>query len=217
MSRSPLKILVVLVWLTLVPVCGFGQSSAPSPDEIRATVNDNLDAAISLYREFLTLPNDAVTTADIEPLLVWMEQAFGERGFATQRLETAGSPALFAQRQRAGAQRTILIYLQADGQPVDRSAWDQDDPYLPVLKAQNGDGDWESIPWASLQSEMLDEAAARAAVERLKLQGVESVAISTLFSFVNPAHELRLSGCGFFARMGGHTKPSHRSIAALIH
>ena len=150
MFRSQLKILIVLIGLTLAPVCGFGQSRAPSPDEIRATVNDNVDAAISLYREFLTLPNDAVITADIEPLLVWMEQAFGERGFATQRLKTAGSPALFAERQRAGAERTILIYLQADGQPVDRSAWDQDDPYRPVLKAQNDDGAWESIPWESL-------------------------------------------------------------------
>jgi N-methylhydantoinase A len=39
----------------------------------------------------------------------------------------------------------------------------------------------------------LDEAAARAAIRRLAIQGVESVAISTLFSFVNPAHELRLA------------------------
>jgi N-methylhydantoinase A len=39
----------------------------------------------------------------------------------------------------------------------------------------------------------LDEAAARRAIERLARQGVESVAISTLFSFVNPVHELRLA------------------------
>jgi N-methylhydantoinase A len=39
----------------------------------------------------------------------------------------------------------------------------------------------------------LDEAAARTAIERLGRQSVESVAISTLFSFVNPAHEQRLA------------------------
>ncbi len=39
----------------------------------------------------------------------------------------------------------------------------------------------------------LDEVAARAAIRRLKLQGVDSVAIVTLFSFVNPVHELRLA------------------------
>lgn len=40
----------------------------------------------------------------------------------------------------------------------------------------------------------LDEAAARAAIDRLERQGVESVAISLLFSFVNPEHEERLAG-----------------------
>jgi N-methylhydantoinase A len=39
----------------------------------------------------------------------------------------------------------------------------------------------------------LDEAAARRAIERLGRQGVESVAISLIFSFVNPVHERRLA------------------------
>jgi N-methylhydantoinase A len=41
--------------------------------------------------------------------------------------------------------------------------------------------------------EALDEEAARQAIRRLARQQVESVAICTLFSFVNPAHELRLA------------------------
>ena len=40
----------------------------------------------------------------------------------------------------------------------------------------------------------LDEDAARRAIRRLEKQGVESVAICTLFSFTNPAHELRQIG-----------------------
>jgi N-methylhydantoinase A len=39
----------------------------------------------------------------------------------------------------------------------------------------------------------LDEPEALEAIRRLKKQGVESVAISLLFSFVNPAHERRLA------------------------
>ncbi len=39
----------------------------------------------------------------------------------------------------------------------------------------------------------LDEAAARAAIRRLGRQSVESVAISLIFSFVNPEHEERLA------------------------
>ncbi|MBW2448464.1 MAG: hydantoinase/oxoprolinase family protein [Deltaproteobacteria bacterium] len=41
--------------------------------------------------------------------------------------------------------------------------------------------------------EELDEEAARVAIRRLKLQNVESVAISLLFSFANPVHERRLA------------------------
>jgi N-methylhydantoinase A len=39
----------------------------------------------------------------------------------------------------------------------------------------------------------LDEESARTAIRRLKLQDVSSVAIATLFSYVNPAHEERLA------------------------
>ena len=39
----------------------------------------------------------------------------------------------------------------------------------------------------------LDEDAARRAIARLARQGVESVAVSLIFSFVNPAHEQRLA------------------------
>ena len=39
----------------------------------------------------------------------------------------------------------------------------------------------------------LNEEAARRAIRRLALQGVESVAISTLFSFLNPEHERQLA------------------------
>ncbi len=41
--------------------------------------------------------------------------------------------------------------------------------------------------------EPLDEASARAAVAYLKEQGVESIAVSLLFSFMNPAHERRIA------------------------
>jgi len=40
----------------------------------------------------------------------------------------------------------------------------------------------------------LDEEAVRACCRRLKRQNVESVAISLIFSFVNPAHERRVAG-----------------------
>lgn len=121
-----------------------------STEELRGAVDANIGGALALYREFLSLPNDALQPDDIEALVAWMEGAFGELGFSTQRLPTAGNPALFAERRHDPASKTVLVYLQADGQPVDPSAWAQPDPFVPVLKARDGEGDWQTIPWTSL-------------------------------------------------------------------
>jgi acetylornithine deacetylase/succinyl-diaminopimelate desuccinylase-like protein len=134
----------------LLPCLALAQAQAPSPETIRSSVHENRDDAIALYREFLALPNDAVYREDIEKLVVWMENAFGERGFETRRIATAGSPSLLAQRLVPGADKTVLVYLQADGQPVDPSAWQQPDPYIAVLKERDDLGQWQPIPWDSL-------------------------------------------------------------------
>jgi len=126
------------------------EAGPPDRDEIRAIVNANVASALDLYRKFLALPNDAQHPDDIEALTVWMEAAFARIGFETRRIPTAGSAALFAERGSRSATRTVLVYLQADGQPVDPAAWDQADPFVAVLKERDADGNWHGIPWASL-------------------------------------------------------------------
>ena len=123
----------------------------PATDDLRRAVQDDIHGAVTLYREFLAQPNDALNPDDIDALVTWMESAFGERGFRTQRLPTNGNPALFAERRQDAASPTVLVYLQADGQPVDPSAWAQADPFVPVLKARNERGDWQEIPWDTLE------------------------------------------------------------------
>lgn len=56
----------------------------------------------------------------------------------------------------------------------------------------------------------LDEAAARRAIARLGRQGVESVAICTLFSFVNPLHEERIGELVAELLPDAHRSLSHR-------
>ena len=133
---------------SLLPL--FTAAQAPSGDEIRAAVDAHRDEAVALYREFLALPNDAVYPEDIERLVAWMERAFEARGFESRRIATAGSPSLLAQRLVPGAQKTVLVYLQADGQPVDPAAWNQPNPYVAVLKEKDELGQWQPIPWESL-------------------------------------------------------------------
>jgi acetylornithine deacetylase/succinyl-diaminopimelate desuccinylase-like protein len=105
------------------------------------------------------MPNDAHFPEDIAILTTWVERAFGVRGFETARMETPGADLLLAgRRAHAGPSGTgtpeglptVLFYLQADGQPVDRSRWFQEDPYEPVLKARAADGEWQEVPWSTL-------------------------------------------------------------------
>ena len=119
-------------------------------EQLRAMVDARALEAITLYREFLAIPNDAGYPEQIPPLNAWVRSAFESRGFATRLLPTAGSPSVFAEKRSPGARRTVLVYLQADGQPVDRSAWAQPDPYNAVLKEQDESGDWRIIDWSRL-------------------------------------------------------------------
>ena len=58
----------------------------------------------------------------------------------------------------------------------------------------------------------LDEAAVREACRKLRLQGVESVAISLLFSFVNPAHEKRVKAIVAREMQNAHISTGHEVL-----
>lgn len=66
-------------------------------------------------------------------------------------------------------------------------------PPPPIVPRRRRLGVPERIRFDGSVHTPLDEDAARKAIERLRKQGVESVAICTLFSFTNPEHELRLA------------------------
>lgn len=66
-------------------------------------------------------------------------------------------------------------------------------PPAPIIPRRRRLGVPERLRFDGSVHTPLDEDAARTAIHRLAQQGVESVAICTLFSFVNPAHELRLA------------------------
>ncbi|NHF60925.1 M20/M25/M40 family metallo-hydrolase [Flavobacteriaceae bacterium TP-CH-4] len=103
--------------------------------------------SLPLLRELLSIPNDAFYPDDIERNIVWCEKAFENRGFDTRRLRTPTVPLLLAQRSHPKAKKTVLIYLQLDGQPVDSTRWFQKSAYEPVLKKPDGTGEWEQIVW----------------------------------------------------------------------
>ena len=125
-------------------------SQDPSEEEF---VNYSI-SSIDAFKNCLSLPNDAHHPDDIEKNIKWSELNFAAREFTTQRLETETVPLLLASKQSTNRKaKTVLIYLQMDGQPVDPNHWFQENPYKAVLKKQGDEGGWDEIEWNQLFGE----------------------------------------------------------------
>ena len=125
----------------------------PGSEELKRITEKHHKASFQLFYELLSIPNDAHYSDHIEQNVAWMTDAFSKRSFTTTVLDTGGPPLLLAERIIDEEKKTVLIYLQIDGQPVDSSAWFQESPYDPVLKEQIG-GEWRTIPWNRLHGEI---------------------------------------------------------------
>ena len=105
--------------------------------------------SIDEFREFLSIPNDANYKDEMEPLINWGIEKFKYFDFEVKRLETDGLPLLLASKIVSEESKTLLIYLQFDGQPVDNSKWNQEDPYKAELKTLRN-GKYEKTDWRIL-------------------------------------------------------------------
>jgi len=116
-----------------------------------ATVLRFAKASLPQLKELLSIPNDAHDHDDIELNVKWCETHFNKRGFVTSRLETETVPLLLAERKAENKNaKTVLVYLQLDGQPVDPAFWFQEDPYDAVVKERAEGGGWDEVPWTNL-------------------------------------------------------------------
>ncbi len=140
-----MKSLTFLFLLCVAPILLLAQM----PDQ-QTFLNYTL-ASIPEFRECLSLSNDAHFPADIEKNVQWCETKFAQRGFTSQRLDTETVPLLLVSKtSKKKNAKTVLVYLQMDGQPVDSTHWFQANPYTAVLKAEGKEGGWEAIDWSKM-------------------------------------------------------------------
>lgn len=139
-----------LLFLVIISSAGIAQKA---PDISAAAMKHGVQSFREFY-ELLSLPNDAHFPADIEKNVQWCEQAFAKRGFTTKRLETPTIPLLLAERKVKAAKKTVLIYVQIDGQPVNAAQWDQESPWKPILKEKDASGKWNPIAYERLYEEL---------------------------------------------------------------
>ena len=115
-----------------------------------------LKPAIQELKDFVAIPNDALVAEDILKNIVWLEEKFKERGFETQILETEGQPLFFAELPKIKRAKTILFYMHLDGQSVDASKWNQEDPYKAVLKSLT-ETTYTTLDWNRLDGEINED------------------------------------------------------------
>ena len=108
------------------------------------------------FVEFLSIKNDANFKNEMKPLIEWGINNFKKYGFEVERLETPELPLLLASKVISEDLNTLLIYLQFDGQPVDNSKWDQENPYKAVLK-EKIDNEYRIIDWSRLDNITFDD------------------------------------------------------------
>ena len=116
-----------------------------------------LPAVLERHVEFVSMPNVSPDPEQLRVNMKWISPYFDKLGFEISILETPTSPVFLAEKIINPKAKTILFYFHLDGQPVDAKNWDQEDPFIPVLKKQNKNGDWETIDMNLLKGKIDSE------------------------------------------------------------
>lgn len=148
-----LKKNILLIILITFTIKSFSQREFKT--EVFEQAINNLDEFI----EFLSYPNDANYESDIYKLMDWTENKFKSLDFKINRLDTETIPLMLASKHISDDYKTVLIYMHLDGQPVDLSKWNQENPFIPVYKL-NEDGkfvDYDSNKLANIDYETLEK------------------------------------------------------------
>jgi acetylornithine deacetylase/succinyl-diaminopimelate desuccinylase-like protein len=104
-------------------------------EEVRSYRLANEDRIIRELREFLSIPNVASDTPNIEKNAARLKEMLEARGIETHLLSIEGrGPVVFGKLGTLGATRTVIFYAHYDGQPVDPAAWTDKAPFEPVLR-----------------------------------------------------------------------------------
>ena len=148
-----LKKNILLIILITFTIKSFSQREFKT--EVFEQAINNLDEFV----EFLSNPNDANYESDIYKLMDWTENKFKSLDFKINRLDTKTIPLMLASKHISNDYKTVLIYMHLDGQPVDLSKWNQENPFIPVYKLKE-DGkfvDYDSNKLVNIDYETLEE------------------------------------------------------------
>jgi acetylornithine deacetylase/succinyl-diaminopimelate desuccinylase-like protein len=123
-----------LVLLSLLAVPVFGQTTQ---EKVRDYRRANEHQILKEYLALLSIPNVAADIKNIRKNAEFIAEMMRQRGLNPRLLEgpTPGTPpAVYAEWNTPGAQRTLLLYAHYDGQPTDPKQWTGTHPWQPVFR-----------------------------------------------------------------------------------
>ncbi len=148
--RAILRCMTVTLLWTLLPYSALAQkSTAPPvppapirsgpPAQVALEVRDyrvnNEDRIVRELTEFLSIPNVATDTPNIQKNAARLAEMLEARGIEAHLLPIAGrGPVVFGKLLTPEATRTVIFYAHYDGQPVDPSSWTDGKPFEPALR-----------------------------------------------------------------------------------
>jgi acetylornithine deacetylase/succinyl-diaminopimelate desuccinylase-like protein len=159
-SRVKMKTTLLGLLLAAIPGSVFAQqiplqSEPPKqlkPDQVAQEVRDyrmnNEDRIVRELTEFLSIPNIASDTVNIQKNAQHLVAMLEARGIETHLLPIAGrGPVVFGKLTAQNARRTVIFYAHYDGQPVDPAAWTDGKPFEPALRSGPLEAGGQRIPF----------------------------------------------------------------------
>ncbi len=134
-----MKKLVGIILLAILPCAAPAQKAVPpAPAQVAQEVRDyrmeNEDRIIRELSEFLSIPNIASDTPNIQKNAAHLVGMLEARGIETHLLPITGrGPVVFGKLMAPEAKRTVIFYAHYDGQPVDAAAWTAGTPFEPAV------------------------------------------------------------------------------------
>ena len=106
--------------------------------EVRDFRINNEDRIVRELTEFLSIPNVASDTPNIQKNAARLVEMLEARGVETHLLPITGrGPVVFGKLMTPEATRTVIFYAHYDGQPVDPASWTDGMPFEPVLRTNS--------------------------------------------------------------------------------
>ncbi len=145
--------IVVILLIALFAYPALAQKAArPAPAQVAQEVRDyrmdNEERIVRELSEFLSIPNIASDTPNIQKNAAHLVEMLEARGIETHLLPVTGrGPVVFGKLISAEAKRTVIFYAHYDGQPVDAAAWTDGKPFEPVLRDAAIEAGGKRIPF----------------------------------------------------------------------